>query len=100
MDHQATDLKLYDTLEKRMDTMANSIGEGRTDTKAVARVFGAVKSECSGGLVEGKTPIEHMLEMYGIRIWWVDGTDHSGWAMDFEVVDEVKYTMFLLKYSK
>lgn len=98
---------LYQSPEDRLDTVLGELSKGFTSQpftgiELLGRVFGAVKKEFPGGTTTSdyQPVIDHMIETYGIKLRWVTSPDDSfsGWGPEFEVVDEVKFTLFLLKY--
>ena len=87
---------LYGTTENRINTLGNV-----SNSADVYRVFGAVRKEKTSD--DPTEIIKYMFDTYGITLTYVTSealTGGGGWAMEFDVVDEVKYTLFLLKYTK
>jgi predicted transcriptional regulator len=91
---------LYGTTEDRINTMMYT-----EDSKAIHRVFKAMAQEFPN--INEREPskmIDHFIDMYGLKLSYQDGGDAitavTGWDAAYEIVDEAKYTFFLLKYMK
>jgi hypothetical protein len=86
---------IYGTTEQRINTFGQV-----EDSRAVYRVFNAVRSEMiKGGPDE---VIKYMLQTYGIKLNYISDPAlpaGGGWDMSFVVFDEELYTFFLLKYN-
>jgi hypothetical protein len=89
---------LYGTTENRINTMMYT-----EDSRAIHRVFTAMAQEFPDILNrEPSVMIQHFIDMYGLKLSYQDGGPDqlSGWDAAYTIVDEAKYTFFLLKYMK
>ena len=110
MDNTNINHDLYDSSESRLDTIiGDGSGEGwlsgrLTDAATLNMVFKAVGREFPNAADRKPANIiKHMSETYGIQLTWnenINSAGMSGWSPTFEIINEVNYTMFLLKYTK
>jgi predicted transcriptional regulator len=91
---------IYGTTEDRINTMMYT-----EDSKAIHRVFKAMAQEFP--VFSDREPtkmIDHFIDMYGLKLTYIDDghgiTAVTGWDASYTIVDEAKYTFFLLKYMK
>jgi hypothetical protein len=88
---------LYEDTDTRVNTLVNQ----DMNVDAFNRIFNAIRKEFPEQKMrtEGyQKIIDYMIETYGIRLFWTTNEFLSGWDTKFEIVDEARYTFFLLKY--